>query len=293
MNINQLFYFVELINSDFEVSKTAEKIHVSQSAISKVISHLENEAGTSLFKRNGKKIVGLTQKGLDFYRRAQRLTRDYQQMMDDLTNNHLFKSKIKIGVASGILDTYFARILPNFIESHSQTQLVLKNAGSAQLQRELLAGNIDLAYLSGPVDYDSLVQNSLISAPVTAIYNQKYFSFEKSVTISQFKTVPLVLLEQQFGLRQRINTLFRMNKITPKIVLSANSESLLLNLCRQAPYITILPQTILSAYQMNDLVAIPLLGMKWALVSATNKSGSDPTISKIQSELDQAILNLS
>ena len=55
MNLEQLRYFVTIAQLE-NVSRAAEIYHLSQSSLSKMISKMENELGTPLFERNGKRI---------------------------------------------------------------------------------------------------------------------------------------------------------------------------------------------------------------------------------------------
>lgn len=55
MNLEQLRYFVTVAQLE-NISRAAEVFHLSQSSLSKMISKMENELGTPLFERNGKRI---------------------------------------------------------------------------------------------------------------------------------------------------------------------------------------------------------------------------------------------
>ena len=55
MELLQLTYFLELAESE-HVTKTAEKLMISQPALSLTIRRLEDELGAALFDRNGRNI---------------------------------------------------------------------------------------------------------------------------------------------------------------------------------------------------------------------------------------------
>lgn len=68
MNLNYLYYFNVL--GQFEhYGKTAEKLHISQSALSQTISKLESELGVSLFVKNGRNIQ-LTRLGKEYWQQV-------------------------------------------------------------------------------------------------------------------------------------------------------------------------------------------------------------------------------
>ncbi|MDO8845666.1 LysR substrate-binding domain-containing protein, partial [Methylicorpusculum sp.] len=64
MNISQLEILRLLQETDYNVTKTAEKMHVVQSAVSRQLILLEEELGAPLFERHGKRLHGPTPLGL-------------------------------------------------------------------------------------------------------------------------------------------------------------------------------------------------------------------------------------
>jgi len=63
MELRQLRSLVALVESDFNVSRAAVKLHLVQPAVSQHLKLLEEELGTSLIRRNGKRLIGLTDVG--------------------------------------------------------------------------------------------------------------------------------------------------------------------------------------------------------------------------------------
>ena len=63
MDIRQLQTMITLINSDFSVSRTAQKLFLVQSAVSQQLKRLEQELECELFVRKGKRLTGLTELG--------------------------------------------------------------------------------------------------------------------------------------------------------------------------------------------------------------------------------------
>jgi DNA-binding transcriptional LysR family regulator len=63
MNLSQIELFRILQENDFSLSKAAEKMHIVQSAVSRQLFLFEEELGSPLFERQGKKLIGLTSLG--------------------------------------------------------------------------------------------------------------------------------------------------------------------------------------------------------------------------------------
>lgn len=63
MNLNQIELLRVLQETQLNLSKAAEKMHIVQSAVSRQLQLFEEELGSPLFERRGKKLIGLTPLG--------------------------------------------------------------------------------------------------------------------------------------------------------------------------------------------------------------------------------------
>ena len=84
MDIKHLRYFISIVNNDFNLSRTAQNLYISQPTLSIMINDFESREGTSLFKRNNGKIVGLTYIGEKYYDDAQEVIKKYNEMQMNL-----------------------------------------------------------------------------------------------------------------------------------------------------------------------------------------------------------------
>ena len=63
MNLNQIELLRILQETQLNLSKAADKMHIVQSAVSRQLQLFEEELGSPLFERKGKKLIGLTPLG--------------------------------------------------------------------------------------------------------------------------------------------------------------------------------------------------------------------------------------
>src|SRR5258708_12454271 len=63
MNIQQLRYITEVAKRNLNVSEAAEALHTSQPGVSKQIRGLEEELGTAIFVRQGRRFTAITDAG--------------------------------------------------------------------------------------------------------------------------------------------------------------------------------------------------------------------------------------
>lgn len=108
METRVLRYFIEIARCG-SMTKAAEILHVSQSALSKQMSSLEEEMGKKLFRR-GSRSVFLTDEGLIFKKRAEDIigmidkTKNEFEAMSDLQGGDVY-----LGCAESYLMSYIAR----------------------------------------------------------------------------------------------------------------------------------------------------------------------------------------
>ena len=112
LNLLNIFYNVALENS---VSKAANKLHISQPAVSQNIKALEEELGISLFHRTNKG-VKLTNEGVEIFNYCKTIFRQIDllnQTLQDLST--LEAGILNIGASDTICKYYLIDILKKFI----------------------------------------------------------------------------------------------------------------------------------------------------------------------------------
>ena len=95
MELRVLKYFIKIAEEE-NMTKAAQKLHVSQPALSKQMKELENEIGHLLFVRNKQRMV-LTEKGMLLKKRAESILMLVDKTVDELNNDELLVGNIYIG----------------------------------------------------------------------------------------------------------------------------------------------------------------------------------------------------
>lgn len=292
MNIAQLVYFVEVVSSEFNISTAAEKVHISQSTMSKSIINFENEEQVTLFIRKGKRLVGLTEQGKKFYRDAKKVIRDYDNMILNVHQPQKISGRVKVGIAPAVLSSYFSTILPKFKIMHPDIKIEVFELGGEELQQQLLLRKIDLAYIVAPLKYDSLKSRNLVNDYGAVVYNESVFDLDNNISISNLAKLPLALLNKSFTIRDQLDTLFSYDNVAPNVLISSTSESFLLNAVRTNKLVTVLPRNVLDAYHVDDLKIIPLQQLTWRLVSAIYEKTEDVLVTNVRQIFDEHIIDL-
>lgn len=155
MELRQVKYFLEVAEF-LHFGKAADKIGITQPALSQQIKLLEEELGGKLFHRTKQKVY-LTEAGRVFYKHAQLLIKHAAEMIEitrkTFSGNY---GNIKIGfVESATLDI-LPKIMEKFYKSYPEVNAVLQHAHTEK-QIELFASNhLDVGIMGFPPNSDKL-----------------------------------------------------------------------------------------------------------------------------------------
>ncbi|UAA40205.1 LysR family transcriptional regulator [Paraneptunicella aestuarii] len=108
-------------------AEAAERLHVSQPALSIAIRNLEQTIGGALFSRSTRK-VELTPEGQEFFPVAKRLLQDWEEACSDLNNLFsLQKGKLTIAVMPSFADTMLPKVLLAFHDSYPNISISVQD----------------------------------------------------------------------------------------------------------------------------------------------------------------------
>ena len=101
-----------------DLSKAAEKLCVTQSAISQSIKNLEKKVGVQLVKRSGKKIV-FTEEGIKLYHFAHKFLGKMDVTINSISSSRdLMQGRVRIGTLSGIGKSWLAHEILDLLASN-------------------------------------------------------------------------------------------------------------------------------------------------------------------------------
>lgn len=156
MDINQLKYFINIVECGFNLSLAARKIHISQSALSQFITNFENDEQLILFnrKQNGR-LESLTSAGQKIYQHAQRIVALYDEMEETVRRESARqRGTIRIGIPSLVLRVFFSSFIPKFIFENKHIQIEFVEDGTLELRKMLIEKELNCAVLIEPTNLE-------------------------------------------------------------------------------------------------------------------------------------------
>ena len=120
-------------------SKCAEQMHISQPAVSKHISELENHFGVSLFKR-GNTGVSLTKAGKILLSFSEKLIEQYRIMEYEMgLQKGAVTGSLNIGASTTVAQYFLPPILAGFMERFDGVRISVKSGNSENIEKWLNA----------------------------------------------------------------------------------------------------------------------------------------------------------
>ncbi|GAB6099609.1 LysR family transcriptional regulator [Halanaerocella petrolearia] len=262
MNINyelyKVFYYVATYLS---FSKAADKLFISQSAVSQSIKSLEDKLDTSLFIRNTKQVT-LTKEGELLYKHikpAFNLIKNGEKNIQEI--NSFKKGEIHIGANDTICKYFLLPYLKKFHELYPQIHIQITNRTSAKCVELLKEGAVDLIITNLPNNQitDVMKINEIFSFNDIFIGGVEYNNLNnQELPLTILSKHPLLMLEKNTTTRKFFDELMSKFKIELKPEVELGSVDLLIEMARIGLGISFVPAYCLD----NDKSDIFKLNIK-------------------------------
>ncbi len=139
----EAFYWVATLKS---MTRAAEKLFMTQSAISSRVSALEEELGILLIDRRDRQQFALTNAGMRFLNYAERLMTIHRQLRDELGTEETGVHLLRVGAIESVLHTWLIPMLQHLRSVHPNLQLELTVEITPVLVEAVKRGTLDLVF---------------------------------------------------------------------------------------------------------------------------------------------------
>ncbi len=219
MNFKDLEYFVEVFDKK-SFSQAAVKKGVSQPTVTLAIKRLENEFNARLFIRNH------THQRLEPTIEGEQLVTHARDVLSelDLAKKELKQiatDKIRLGLPPIIGNYYFPHISPSLFRSGLLNNIESVEAGSADLRKRLVNGDIDVALLGSlaPIKDDALVVRQFEISSFKIIVSLKSpLAKKQAFAFASLKDENFIVLDQGFVHQRAFKELSHAAHFRPKII---------------------------------------------------------------------------
>jgi DNA-binding transcriptional LysR family regulator len=204
MDTRQLAAFCAVVERK-SFSQAAERLGVSQPAVSLQIRSLEQRLGRKLLDRSGRRVEP-TEAGLQLYRGAQRLLALEEQLLEQLAeaDGGTIGGRLEIGASSGPGETVLPLLLCEFQRLHPRVSVALSVCDTGTVvdlvaRRELELGVVGAARRHRSVTFEPFFRDEVVLAcpPGHAFAG-------RTVTVEELRAESLIVMQEGAGVRQVI-----------------------------------------------------------------------------------------
>lgn len=183
----EVFYWVATLSS---FRRASEQVNTTQPAVSQRIAALEHEYGT-LFERRSRD-VALTERGRVLLGFAERFLALQSEMQAALDETGRTTGTLRLGVSETIVHLWLSRFIERMRAVHPGVSVDITVDISPNMQAGLVANELDLAFLVGPITGPSLVNRPLFAVPVAWIAAPGLVPDEEPLSLGALMRHPLV-----------------------------------------------------------------------------------------------------
>lgn len=256
MNFQQLRSLVTLIETGLNVSRTAERLHLVQSAISQHINQLEEELGAELFVRHGKRLVGLTEVGEHVERYARQALADSHNILE-VSREHRQRTSgvLRIGTTHTQARYVLPPVIKAFTAAYPEVELQIHQGTPQQLVGMAVQNTVDLSICT-----EALAEHPELTAIPCYKWNRCLIATPehpliklRRLTLRALCDYPIITYVFGFTGRGHFSDAFAKAGLKPRIVLSAADTDVIKTYVREGMGVGIIACLAYAPKQDGDL----------------------------------------
>lgn len=271
MDIKHLKYINTIIENNFNISTASKILHISQPALSQMITQIEQTENVTIFERSKGRLKCLTPAGEVLYENSKDILEKYDHLLDALQEeSHQLKGTIKIGIPPVVISVVFPELLPKMITENPDVKFEIIEAGATELKNKFLLQETPITVLLHPTSLDkNIVEEVIISQDHLCVYmnEQNPLAQKKSLKWEDLHRQPMAIFDDTYMIHHQLMNQFHSLGIKPQIHLQSSSWDLLLNATRNSNLVTVLPSPVTNHFQLDGIKEVPFEDpVEWGIV---------------------------
>lgn len=246
LNYHHLRYF-QTVAHEGNLTRAAERLNVSQSAVSTQIRQLEDRLGQELFERRGRTLV-LTEAGRIALDHADSIFAIGDELLSTLGERPSERRRIlRVGSLATLSRNFQIGFLRPLI-GRDDVEIVIRSGALGELLVNLEAHRLDVVLANVPPPRDAAtpwISHAIAEQPVSLIGTP-----ERIGTDAAFEELlarePLILPTVESSIRSGVDALFDKLKIRPHIAAEVDDMAMIRLLARQGAGLAVVPPIVVT-----------------------------------------------
>ncbi|MCC3868563.1 LysR family transcriptional regulator [Terrisporobacter mayombei] len=211
MTIRHLRIFITIVECK-TMRKAAEKLYISQPAVSQAVSELEKYYGVKLFERLSQRLY-ITEAGKTLLSYARHIVSSFEDMesaMFDVSS----RMTIKVGGSVSIGTTMLIDIVEKLEEEISGIDVRVTVDNTSTIENKVCLSELDLAIVEGCLQSDEIIQIPVHNDELVMVVGKNHLFWDRqSISISELHNQDVISREEGSTNRNQFEQLLIENKI--------------------------------------------------------------------------------
>ncbi|MGO3933671.1 LysR family transcriptional regulator [Rhodopseudomonas pseudopalustris] len=250
LNFHHLRYFQAIARTG-NLTRAAETLNISPSALSVQLRQLEAQLGHDLFERCGKRLV-LTEAGRIALDGADAIFAAGDELVSTLRGRRGARGVIRIGALATLSRNFQIQFIKPLL-GRRDVEVVLRSGGLGDLLASLEAHRIDvlLANLSPPRDAATAwISQPIADQPVSLVGHRDRCRRKRSLR-EILRKEPLILPTPESSIRIGFDALMQRYGISPQIVAEVDDMAMLRLIARENAGMAVVPPIVVQG-ELNE-----------------------------------------
>ena len=254
LNYNHLRYFWAVAHEG-NLTRTAEKLNVSQSALSIQIRKLEAQVGHALFERRGKQLI-LTEAGRVALDHADTIFAAGDELMGTLKDQSgTIRRVIRVGALATLSRNFQLGFLRPVV-SLPDVEVVLRSGRLADLLRELEALRLDVVLVNQVPHRDAAtpwISHKLADQQVSLVGSPRRVAGSAGI-VELLSNNPIILPSLESSVRTGFDALASRLGVRPRIAAEVDDMAMLRLMAREDVGLAVVPPIVVNDELANGLL---------------------------------------
>jgi DNA-binding transcriptional LysR family regulator len=237
----EAFYWVASLKS---ISRAAEKLFLTQSAMSSRISTLEEELGVLLLDR-GDKQFKLTAAGARFLVYAEKLLALQREVKAEMGSTQQLAVSMRIGAIESVLHSWLIPWLEKLRSDHPGLELELTVETTPILMEQVARGTLDVVFAALPAASTGVRYHALPPMDMAFVGNPLLHR-KRNYMLAELADMELLTFQKGSQPHVTLLDLFKRHKLEPKKVHAISSISAMVQLVQGGFGVALLPRAAVA-----------------------------------------------
>jgi DNA-binding transcriptional LysR family regulator len=223
----------------------AQRLNTTQPAISQRIAQLEREMGVKLLNRDHR-VASPTTSGRQLMVYAEKLIGLRSEMMAAVGDRSAMRGVMRLGVAETIVHTWLPRLIKSVNTAYPNLSLEIEVDITPNLSARLLAQEIELAFVLGPLSVSSVRNRALCDYPIGFLASPSLGLGNGPLTVQDLAKFPIITFPRKTQPYEIVRSLFNRPDLPPIRLHASASLATVIHMAIEGLGIAVIPTAIVE-----------------------------------------------